>query len=78
MQSPYTYFIPLSQQNGTLPEVLSVSNASSWVELQSLPTEILQTANSLVVGNSRPYGTVGFGEYDNAYFFPPTLTNPST
>lgn len=62
LQSPYTYFIPKVQEEGTLHQVLRASNVSSLLELQSLPTETLQTVNSIVVGNSRPYGTFGFGE----------------
>ena len=63
VQSPYTYFIPKSEQKQTFRRVLQASNVSSLVELQTLSTETLQTANGIVVGNSRPYGTFGFGEY---------------
>ncbi len=77
VQSPYTYFIPTIQQKETLHQVLRASNVSSLVELQSLPTETLQTANGIVVGNSRPYGTFGFGEYYDASFKPPKLTKSS-
>ncbi len=77
VQSPYTYFIPTIQQKETLRQVLRASNVSSLVELQSLPTEALQTANGIVVGNSRPYGTFGFGEYYDASFKPPKLTKAS-
>lgn len=77
VQSPYTYFIPKIQQKETLHQVLRALNVSSLVELQSLPTETLQTANGIVVGNSRPYGIFGFGEYYHASFKPPKLTKSS-
>ncbi|KAJ5037689.1 Alpha/Beta hydrolase protein [Bipolaris maydis] len=76
LQSPYTYFIPKVQEEGTLHQVLRASNVSSLLELQSLPTETLQTVNSIVVGNSRPYGTFGFGpvlDNDRYTEYPPFL-----
>lgn len=77
VQSPYTYFIPTIQQNETLHQVFRASNVSSFAQLQSLPTETLQTANGIVVGNSRPYGTFGFGKYCNPSLKPPKLTKSS-
>lgn len=74
VHSPYTYFIPTIQQEETMHQVLRASNVSSLVELQSLSTETLRTANGVVVGNSRPYGTFGFGEYYGASFKPSNLT----
>ncbi|KAE9566388.1 hypothetical protein CGMCC3_g17440 [Colletotrichum fructicola] len=76
VQSPYTYYIPESQQTETFRQVLLASNASSLAELRNLPTEVLQTANGIVVGNSRPYGTFGFGPVidDDLYTgYPPLL-----
>ncbi|KAK2053641.1 alpha/beta-hydrolase [Colletotrichum caudatum] len=75
-QSPYTYYISEYQQTETLHTVLRASNVSSLAELQDLPTEVLQTANGMVVGNARPYGTFGFGPVidDNRYKgYPPLL-----
>ncbi|EUC39617.1 hypothetical protein COCMIDRAFT_31251 [Bipolaris oryzae ATCC 44560] len=76
LHSPYTYFISTMRQKEIIHQVLRASNVSSLVELQSLPTEILQTANSILVGNSRPYGTFGFGpilDNDRYTEYPPFL-----
>ncbi|KAF2625638.1 hypothetical protein BU25DRAFT_472916 [Macroventuria anomochaeta] len=76
VQSPYIYYISKFQQEETFRQVLQASNVSSLVELQTLPTENLQTANGIVVGNSRPCGTFGFGPVldDDRYTeYPPFL-----
>ncbi|KAH0426617.1 carboxylesterase family protein [Colletotrichum camelliae] len=76
VQSPYTYYIPESQQTETLRQVLLASNVFSLAELRNVSTEILQTANGIVVGNSRPYGTFGFGPVVDGHLYtgyPPLL-----
>ncbi|KAK2030375.1 alpha/beta-hydrolase [Colletotrichum zoysiae] len=75
-QSPYTYYIPEARQTDTFHNILRASNVSSLVELQALPTEVLQTANGMVVGNAQPYGTFGFGpviDDDRYKGYPPLL-----
>lgn len=67
-QSAYLQSIPLAVQNRTYRFVLAAANVSTYEELKSTPSSDLQTANSLVVGNAKPYGNFVFGREIKAFF----------
>ncbi|KAE8313512.1 Alpha/Beta hydrolase protein [Aspergillus transmontanensis] len=77
VQSPFTINIPARMQKSTLQEVYQRANVTSFEELKGLSTQALQTANALVVGNAKPYGTFVFGPVSDKYYpdYPPVLLN---
>ncbi|KAE8361739.1 Alpha/Beta hydrolase protein [Aspergillus caelatus] len=74
-QSPFTINIPAAMQRSTLQEVFQRANVTSFEQLKGLPTQALQTANALVVGNAMPYGTFVFGPVSDKNYldYPPVL-----
>ena len=69
-QSPYLLAISSSQQNSVYQQTLSFAGAASYSQLANETSAQLQLANSLVVGNSAPYGTFAFGPVVDGKYIP--------
>ena len=74
VQSPYilpTYPLP----NSKVDAILAYGNVSSLDSLRNMSSAALQRLNTLLIGNSRPFGTFTFG---NPIEIPPTSTKTLT
>ncbi|KAM0803852.1 Alpha/Beta hydrolase protein [Usnea florida] len=69
-QSPYLLAISSSQQNSVYQQTLSFAGAASYSQLANETSAQLQLANSLVVGNSAPFGTYAFGPVVDGEYIP--------
>ncbi len=69
-QSPYLLHLSPTQQEMAYQQTLQYAAVNSYSALQEATTQQLQVANSLVVGNVSPYGTLPFGPVVDGCYLP--------